>query len=148
MSSPLIAGPMRILILSTLLVCAACDSASPITRAGETISEGVTFRVNRTEVRSGATLELALINGSDRMLSTGSLGCATVERRVEGAWTVVPSDNERACILPIFVHEPGEAHEEAFLLDVEPGTVRLYHTFGLEGGDFNEIRSPAIRVLH
>lgn len=138
---------MRYLLLPLLLVWAACDSASPITRSAETVSEGVTFRVDRTQVKRGASLELALINGTDRRLSTGSLGCSTVERRVGTEWTVVPSDNEHACILPLFVYEPGKTHREAFTFDVEPGTVRLFHRVGLEDGDEIEIRSPAIRVF-
>ncbi|GAB5537609.1 MAG: hypothetical protein Rubg2KO_38580 [Rubricoccaceae bacterium] len=132
---------MRVLLFAVLFIFAACDSTSP----NEITVEGITFRVDRTHIQRGNAVELALVNESRHVLSSGVLGCAVVERTVGDDWVVQTADNQHACPLPIIVVEPGQTSREAFTLDVPPGTVRLVHSFGLDGIS-HEIQSPAIRV--
>ncbi|MEO0560049.1 MAG: hypothetical protein AAF170_17915 [Bacteroidota bacterium] len=138
---------MRVLWLALFLVVAACDSASPITLPGETTIDGVTFRVDRTQLQRGDTLELALVNESGSDLFMGVFGCAIVERQSGDTWETRDTDNEGACILIGIPVGSGETYEEPYQLDVAPGTVRLVHRFSSDRGGDSEIRSPAIRVL-
>ena len=139
---------MRTLLLALLpLALTACDSASPIARPGEVSAYGVTFRVDRTEVRRGDAVELALVNDSDAVVQTGVFGCDVVERLVDDAWVQREADNDRACILPIVSVSPGKSYEGAFVVDVAPGTVRLKHTFFVDDDGTATLASPPIRVL-
>ena len=139
---------MRVCLFALLgLALAACDSASPIAVPGEVRVENVTFRVSSTEVRSGDTVELTLQNDSARAVETGVFGCDVVERLDGGVWVQREDDNDRACILPLYVIEPGKSYDGAFLLDVAPGTVRLVHRFNVQGGGAHALASAPIQVL-
>ena len=110
--------------------------------------DGVTFRVDRTQVQQGDTVELALVNETHRVLETGVFGCAGIERQDGETWVVLEEDNNRACILPLYTFDPGQTYRGAFRFEVAPGTVRLVHTYALRGTEQGStIRSAPIRVI-
>lgn len=131
------------------VVLSGCDTTNAIAPPpGHVETDGVRIEVAASEVEQGDVLGLTLVNESDRTVETGVFGCALVERWSGSTWERLEEDNDRACILPLYTVPPGQTYEGAFSFDVAPGTVRLVHSFHVQGVEGTEtLASPPIEVV-
>lgn len=120
---------MRFAALLSLLALAACDTTSAIFPPQSGIAVGdVELAADRDAYRAGQEITLTLSNGSASRVETGVMGCATLEKQTSEGWSQDVPYNDRACILPIVVVEPGETFSGTLVLDpVDEGTYRFRH---------------------
>ena len=125
---------MRALWLIPALALVACDSLD-VFPPEQGVRAGSVELVTDAEVYDrGGDIELTLRNGSERTVETGVMGCAVLEMRTATGWTDDIDYNERGCILPLVVIEPGEAYSGTLTLGgVDRGTYRFVH--GTNVGD-------------
>ena len=117
---------MRALLLVPLLALAACDALQPFPAEGGVRAGAVGLAADADAYERGDTVELTLRNGGFRTVETGVMGCAALEQRTDAGWTSDIDYNDRACVLPLVVVEPGETYSGSLVLDgVDAGTYRF-----------------------
>ena len=87
-------------------------------------SDGASLTTDRDAYARSAVATLTLRNDGGETLSTSPLGCARLERRLDGEWTPAPEANGRFCAAVIVYVRPGD--EQTALIVLEGATAGAY----------------------